>query len=363
MSDVTTYTEGSAPAEAPSPAPEAPAPVADHRDAPAIDKSPSQQIRDAARALASRRRELREQRAAEAQPPAPAAHQSPLPEVEAAQPEADPGAQQEADPAVELPPIEPPRAWKKEFKAAYEALPRNIQEQVSESERAREAEFRTRQNEVAERQKAFESELAQMHQVRQQYEHGINSALQMTLTNNEFQDIRSMDDVEALARDDWPRWVRYQTHQQKVGLLQQQLNEVRQQNYNEQVQQWSQFAEEQDQLFSERFPDAKTLKEAAVNYLEEQGFQRGEIQRYWNSAAWRDARMQGIILDAVRYRQAKAKASEAVKKPVPEVQKPGVSGPKSNPFQAKIAELEAKGGLSLKEAAQLNQMRRMAAKK
>jgi hypothetical protein len=370
MSDVQTFTEGQpAPAAeatpAATPAVETPSTPTDNRERPALEKSPSQSLRDAARALANRRKEIRDQAAAAAQPPAaPTATQSSPEASDAAQPETGPGDPSEADPAaVELAPIEPPKGWKKEYKAAFEALPRNVQEQVAESERTREADYLRRQNEVVERQRAFEVELQQMQQTRQQYQSGLDQALQMTLTNNEFQDIRSMEDVEAMAQNDWPRWVRYQTHQQKVGMLQQQLQEVRQQNYQEQVGQWARFAEEQDTRFSEKFPDAKELKDAAVGYLKEQGFETNEIARYWNSAAWRDARMQGIILDAVRYHKAKAKADAAKRAPVPEVQKPGVSAPKANPFQAEIAELEGKGGLSLREATKLHSLRRLASAK
>jgi hypothetical protein len=353
---VETFTEGHpAPEVTPVSAPEAPA------AAPAVkDDTPFENVRAAAQALARRRQEKRN----EAAKIAPPAQESPPQEGEAAQPEAGPGETQEVDPvALELSPIEPPRSWKKEYKAAFEALPRNVQEQVAESERARESDFLRRQNEVAERQKAFEQELSQVQAVRQHYEQGISQALQMTMASNEFADIKTMDDVEALSRDDWPRWVRYQTHQQKVGMLQQQLQEVQHANAQEQYSRWSQFAEQQDTLFSEKYPDAKELKAAAVEYLVDQaGFSREEIGRYWNSQAWRDNRMQGIILDAVRYHKAKDKAAAAKKAPPVTVQKPGVSAPKTNHFQAQISDLESKGGLSLREAAKLNQLRRMAAK-
>lgn len=365
---VETFTEGqpapdATPASTPSEsvaAPVTPTPApADNRARPPVIKSASDQVREAARALAARRRELREQAAASTA--APPVQESPPQAVEAAQPEAGPSETQATDPVEELPPITPPRSWKKEYKAAFEALPRNVQEQVAESERAREADFLRRQNEVAERQKAFEAELAQMQQTRQQYEYGLQSALQMTLSNNEFADIKSMEDVEALARDDWPRWVRYQTHQQKVQMLQGQLNEVKESNRREYLSSWNNFANEQDSLFAEKFPDAQAQRDAAYSYLQDVGFKPEEIAQSWNTPMWRDHRMQGVILDAVKYRQAKAKADAATKKPMPEVQKPGVAAPKQNPFQAQIAELESKGGLSLKEAARLNKMRRQAA--
>jgi NTP pyrophosphatase (non-canonical NTP hydrolase) len=343
--DVSTQTE-SAPAPTPIPA------------APVEDKSkPFENVRAAAQALARRREEKRRE-AAQAAPPVT---ESPPQAGEAPQ-ETGPGETQEVDPAVDLSPIEPPRSWKKEYKAAFEALPRNVQEQVAESERHREADFLRRQNEVSERQRAFDTELQQMQAVRQQYEQGLQQTLQMTLSSNEFADIRSMDDVEAMARDDWPRWVRYQTHQQKVSMLQGQLQEVKEANQREYLNNWQSFANEQDQIFSEKYPDAKSLKDAAVNYLKEVGFQHQEIAQSWNTPLWRDHRMQGVILDAVKYRQAKAKADQAKKAPVPTVQKPGVSAPKANPAQAQISELEAKGALSLREAAKLNQLRRMAAK-
>jgi hypothetical protein len=367
-----------APAPAAAPAPSAPAAETTTTPSPALDadnrvrppvlnNTPdgAETLRGAAQRLASRRKELREQAAAAAaQAPAaaPPVPQSPPPEGEAAQPQADPGAQ-EADPPVELAPIEPPRAWKKEYKAAFEALPREVQEQVAESERTREAEFRQRQNEVAERQKAYDFELQQLQQTRQQYEQGLNQTLQMTLASNEFADIQTMEDVERLANTDWPRWVKYQTHQQKVGMMQQQLQEVQHQNHNERLTRWNQFAQEQDTLFSEKVPNAKELRDAAGPYLSEAGFSQDEMAKYWNSAGWRDHRMQAIIADAIRYRQARAKADLATKAPAPPVVKPGVSAPKANPFQNEIAELSAKGSLTIREAARLNQLRRASATK
>ncbi len=368
MTDTVTVAPATAPAVSPSAPPtgtDAPASPTPATSLPATSSGdkPYSGVREAAQALARRRQEKRAEQAAAAQAAPP--DQSPPPQAgEAAQPEAGPGETQEVDPVApkELPSIEPPRSWKKEFKAAFEALPRDVQEQVAENERVRETDWAQRQNEVAQRQRAFEQELAAVQQTRQQYEAGLQQTLQLLMTNNEFADVQSMDDVARMAEQDWPRWARYQTHQQKVQQLQQQYQQVQYQNQVEASTQWNRFAEEQDTLFSEKVPNAKELREAAGTYLRDAGFTPDEMNRYWNSAGWRDHRMQVIIADAIRYRQAKAKADAAVKKPVPDVLKPGVSAPKPNPFQAQISDLESKGALSLREAAKLNQLRRAAAK-
>jgi hypothetical protein len=376
-----TVTVGQPAPDAPAaPAPSAPPAVTTPTPSPALDadnrvrppvlnQTPdgAETLRGAAQRLANRRRELREQAAAAAaQAPAaaPPVPQSPPQEGDAAQPQASPGDPPAVDPvAAEPPSIDLPRGWKKEYAAAFQALPHEIQQQVQESERAREAEFHQRQREVAERQRSFDQELQQLQTVRQQYQQGLEQTLQMTMASNEFADIQTMEDVERLANTDWPRWVKYQTHQQKVGMMQQQLQEVQHQNHNERLTRWNQFAQEQDTLFSEKVPNAKELRDAAGPYLADAGFSPDEMAKYWNSAGWRDHRMQAIIADAIRYRQAKTKADQAMKAPAPPVVKPGVSAPKANPFHNEIAELSAKGSLTIREAARLNQLRRASATK
>jgi hypothetical protein len=95
-----------------------------------------------------------------------------------------------------------------------------------------------------------------------------------------------------------------------------------------------------------------------VKYLvNDMGLSQSEIRHMHSTNAkisFRDGRFQKMMLDAARYRDAKAKASEAVKKAVPEVVRPGQPGG-SAPFgdAAEIARLEGKGALSQREGARL----------
>jgi hypothetical protein len=120
----------------------------------------------------------------------------------------DPGAKTEGtDPgATELSPIEPPRSWTKEDKELFTGLPRATQERLAERERSREGDFLRRQNEAAEKLKGLAAKEQAVEQARQTYEAALPQLLQTLQQQQagEFADIKSMADVERLAREDWP---------------------------------------------------------------------------------------------------------------------------------------------------------------
>jgi hypothetical protein len=295
---------------------------------------------------------------------------------------APPGEAQDADPAAsdpradagtDLPPIEPPRSWTKEDKDLFTSLPRDTQERIAERERSREGDFSRRQQEAAEKSKALEAERSKAEQARQQYEAALPQLLQTLQQQQagEFADIRTLADVERLAREDWPRYALWDVQQKKIGEVAQQLMLAQQRQAQQRVQHFSEFARREDDLFKEKVPDmadakrAAGLQTAALAVLKDLGFQETELAQSWHGQkdlSLRDHRVQLLIRDATLWRDAQAKAKAAATRPVPPVQRPGVSQPKGAAHEAQVqaltTKLEKTG--SLKDAAALLRARRAA---
>ncbi|MCC6779774.1 MAG: hypothetical protein IT537_24600 [Hyphomicrobiales bacterium] len=296
-------------------------------------------------------------------------------------PERVPGEAGEADPAQgaepELPSIEPPRAWTKEDKELFATLPRETQQRVVERERAREADFLRRQNDAADKLKGLTAKEQAVEQARQHYEAALPQLLQTLQAQQagEFADIRTVADVERLAREDWPRYLQWDLAQKKLAAVQQEMLAGQQRQAQEQQQRFAEFAKRQDDLFAEKVPDmadpkkASELQTSARRLLADLGFDDGELSRAWNAQgefSLRDHRVQMLVLDAMRWRDAQAKARTVTAKPVPPVQRPGTAQPRGAEQAARIQNLEqqlgkARGNNALKLAAQLTAARRAAA--
>jgi hypothetical protein len=368
--------------DAQSPIAVAPAPAGDR----AMD------AREAARSLAAWRRDRDQQpdtsndqpqlrpRAEGAAPHEPAQESMPAQAGrDAGEREAPPGETESADPAAEsraeagtdLPPIEPPRSWTKDDKDLFTSLPRATQERIAERERSREGDFSRRQQEAAEKSKALEAERSKAEQARQQYEAALPQLLQTLQQQQagEFAEIKTLADVERLAREDWPRYALWDVQQKKIAEVAQHLALAQQRQTQERVQQFAEFARREDDLFKEKVPDMADAKRAAglqtacLAALKELGFQETELAQSWHGQrdlSLRDHRVQLLIRDATLWRDAQAKAKAAATRPVPPVQRPGVSQPKGAALDAEIQHLTQKLEKTgnLKDAAALLRARR-----
>jgi hypothetical protein len=127
----------------------------------------------------------------------------------------------------------------------------------------------------------------------------------------------------------------------------------------------------QDELFKEKVPEmaepseVARLQSAAVAVLARHGFDQSELAASWHGHkdfSLRDHRVQFLVRDAILWREAKAKAKAAAAKPLPPVQRPGVSQGKGAEQDAVVQDLskklEASG--SLKDATALLRARRAA---
>ena len=343
------------------------------RSAPA-DAPERMSATEAARLLSSLRRP-KESASARAQQAAPVEQ----PESEPAQAEDDaapvetqaPGETQEADPAPQESPIDPPRSWTKEQRERWQSLPRETQEYLADREQERERELRKVQNEAADARKAADAERSKVETARQQYEQALPQLL-ATLESQqagEFADIKGLADVEKLMREDWPRYLAWDFHQKKVNAVKYEMEQSKSRQQQEQSQKFVEFAKREDSLLAEKVPDmadpkkAERLQKAAVNLLKDLGFEDGELQKAWNSRealSLRDHRLQALIVDAIHWREAQAKAKTVIEKskPLPPVQRPGTPLNKGEAESAKIQQLndqlaKSSGLNALRVAAQL----------
>jgi len=265
--------------------------------------------------------------------------------------ETGPGETTAEDGEPEAPPIDPPRSWTEEDKELFKGLPRETQERVAERERSRERDFLKRQQEASERLKGLTAQQQEAEQAKQHYEQALPSLLQALQEQHqgEFADIQTIADMKRLSREDWPRYAQWDAQQKEIAAVQQQVQNAKANEAQKYQQQWNSFVKEQDALFAEKAPDLadRTKASAAANsagkMLNDYGFSNEELNAlYFNGGAisFRDHRMQLLIRDVLRFREAKAHVTTAAKRPVPQVQRPGVAEPRSARDEDRIKDLD-----------------------
>jgi hypothetical protein len=208
-----------------------------------------------------------------------------------------------------------------------------------ERERSRESDFLRRQNEAAEKLKGLTAKEQHAEQARTQYEQALPMLLQaMQQQAGEFADVKSITDVERLAREDWPRYVMWDAQQKRIAAIAQEVQATQQRQELAKSTRWSAFAQQQDSLFLEKAPEFAADKEAfakashgAAGLLRDLGFTDAELGEMWHgqrTVSLRDHRIQLLLRDGVKYRDAQAAAKKAAAKPVPNVQRPGPAAPR-----------------------------------
>src|SRR5512139_3690014 len=275
--------------------------------------------REAADALAQFRwkKDAKEEREQPAEAPqeaaAPTEDSAPAEDVAPAEEATDAEPTETAPEPAELPPIEAPRSWTKEQKEQFKELPRTAQEVIAQREQDRETTLRRGQNELAEQRKALDAERGKVDQARSQYEAALPQLL-ATLQEQqqgEFADIRTMADVEKLAREDWPRYALWDAQQKKVAAVSQELKASQERQSHEFEARWQQFAADEDAKFIEKAPEmadrtkASQIADASIALLKDMGFTESDLATLWSgkaSLSLRDHRAQLLIRDAVRYR-------------------------------------------------------------
>ena len=284
---------------------------------------------------------------------------APEPEAPVAAPDVSPDDTSTPDPAPEpvateapdavedLPPVEPPRSWSKEDKELFTGLPRETQERLAERERSRDTDFSRRQNDTTEQRRAAEAERAQLEQARKQYEEALPTLLQSLQQSqmSEFTDIKTMADVEKLAREDWPRYALWDAQQKKVALVAEEMKVSQQRQTEETQKRLAEFARlEEPKLYQEHpeLADKAKMSEAstkAVEYLQKKGLTEQDFDFLRSSGLANAAWFQSLVYNNLKYQDAQTAVKKAIVKPVPKVQRPGVAAPKSEPQDIRLVNL------------------------
>jgi hypothetical protein len=283
-----------------------------------------------------------------------------------------------ADREAELPPIEPPRSWTKDDKELFAGLPRATQERIAERERLRESDFLRRQNESAEKLKGLSTKEQAVEQAKAQYEAALPQLLVMLQQQQagEFADIKTLADVERMAREDWPRYALWDVQQKKIADVARQLAMAQQRQTQERHDKFTEFARSEDEAFKAKVPDmadgakADSLQKACLATLTGLGFAETELAQAWQGLkdlSLRDHRVQLLIRDATLWREAQVKAKAAATKSVPPVQRPGAARPAGEAQTVQIENLTkrletASGVNALRAGADLLKARRAAAR-
>ena len=334
--------------------------------------------RDAMRSLVDWRNK-QDAAAAQAPEPAAATEESAPAQVEAdaAPPQEVPGETQEAEPAPE-PPIEPPRSWTKAEQEEFATYPREAQEKIARREQERETAVRRSQNEAAEKLKGLTAKEQAVEQARQQYE----SALPIMLNElqgvmaGEFADIKTMADVQKMANEDWPRYVRWDAQQKQVAAVQQQITIAQQRQIQERQTKFADFAKSETEKLLEQVPELRDEKKrveltsAVISTLKDIGFSDEELNALGNGdkeLSIYDHRLRLMALESYKYREAQKQQKTVVAKKLPPVQKPGVTQGRNASIDAEIQTLSkqldnASGRNAILIAQRLTEAKRRAAR-
>jgi hypothetical protein len=361
------------PGAAPAPAAEPTAPLSDGGKS-TITAS------EAARILAQARKRQDPNSQAASAPEATPADESATP-ADAASPQESPGETTEDDLAPPEPALDPPSSWSRDVIKFWDQIPPEVQSYLSTREDERKSLVTRREKEletqVKENQRTLNDERAKMEQARQQYESAL-PALVQTLQRSiagDFPEIRNQDDVDNLARNDPVRYIAWDASQKRLHSVASEAQAAQERQLNDLQGKWQAFAAEQDALFIKAAPEfadkdkAAALQREAVNVLKEIGFAEDELARNWNgqqALSLRDQRLQMLIRDAVRYRQAQKAVQKAPVKSVPPVTRPGAAPSPGRALESQIKQLEsaldkATGNRSARIAADLQSLRRQLA--
>lgn len=186
----------------------------------------------------------------------------------------------------------------------------------------------------AQRQTPAEAEAAR--QSRSHYLNMLTTGLQnITLARNtEWADVKTPADAERIAANDPERFQRLQQFAQIEGFVMEKAAEAQKAAGNDQADAWKEYAKQQDEIFEKSVPELADparkaeFQRTAHAVLNEVGVTDAELNALYHGKTkvdFRDARVQRIIADAARWNEAKARAGNVTRKPMPQVQRPGVA--------------------------------------
>ncbi len=305
-----------------------------------------------------------------------------LPEQGSSDPETDPAEPtNETEPEEKLPPIERPRSWAKELDEEWASYPREAQEKIAKREQERDSAIRRSQNEAAEARKAAQAERDQAEKARQQYEAQLPTLMREleNVTQQNFHDIKSMDDVVKLQAEDPFRFQAWQVHQMRLQAAKQETDRVQGEQAQSRQSKRAAYEAEQNKLLVELVPDVadpkklSELRDRAVKMLtdpDDIGLKDDQLSRWYADDTGHEilsnAGIQKLIADGLKYRDIMNAPKAVAAKPLPPVQKPGTArstNAASEQIQALTRQLNETGDLKVAQqlrALQMQQSQRRA---
>lgn len=337
-------------------------------------------VSEAARSLAMARYKRdagdQERQAAQAETPAAAEAESASQEADAAPQAEATGETQADDPADDLPPLELPRSWTRDQSDNWKALPRSVQEFLSQQASKDSEAVRRSQNEAAEQRKAFEAKLSEVEKVRQDYESrlpALAAAIEATI-QNQFADIQSIADVRRMQAEDPFRFQQWQLHQMELQTVQAQKAEAEKHQTETKIRERNDYRVAQTKLLLEKVPelsDAKKFAETqtrAVEFLKDYGFADAELAELGESRFSDNANFQRLVLDAMAFRDGQKAKAQVLKASPPPVLRPGAPKAPSAGIQAQIQTLKsqldkASGLQAVRIGAEITKLERQAGRR
>ena len=232
----------------------------------------------------------------------------------------------------------------------------------------------TRQQAEAQQvQAAAHAEWERAHQARAAHIQALQIAEGIITTEflRDFPDVKSLNDLQALAHTNPERYVQAHAALNRAQAVVNEHQQVGQQAAQDAQAQFQHWAQHQDHVFTDRHPElkdpkvAKQMGDLAIQELQKIGLSQHEIAALYHGAqdiSFRDARTQELLLDAIRWRASKQRMKEIASKPLPAVQRPGTRRDAMPGEHAAVqaAEKAMSANPSLRNATRLMQARRAA---
>lgn len=272
------------------------------------------------------------------------------------------------DPEEKLPPIERPRSWSKDDDDDWNALPRERQEKIATSERAREADINRRMNEAADERKAVKAEREAAEQARQKYEAQLPTLMQalQDAQSQQFSDIKSMSDIEKVSNEIvrltnagdlvgagqlQAYLTAFGVHQQKMQAVKAELDRAEGEKAQARQSKRADYEKAQNARLVELIPDmadptkAAIKRESAIAMLtDDLGLKMEDLQRWMQDDVGHEilsnAGIQKLMDNGLTLKAIQSAKTAAAAKPLPGVQRPGTRQPANSGAATQIQALE-----------------------
>jgi hypothetical protein len=290
-------------------------------------------------------------------PAAPVTEQQPQElahEAEPAAEQAQPEQETTVEETEELPPLQPPAFWKKAARDVFATLPREAQERLLEQERDRNEGVERAMREAAEKRKSAESELSAAQNERQRYEQQLKTfvPLLQSQLQGKWGQFTQADWIK-LAREQPAEYTalkaEYEADMGRLYQAQGEMQRVAQQQTEQQRKAAVESAQREAEALLAKKPELRdpAVQERWTRELRDYAMEAGFTEDYLSQPKSHAALL--TLEKAMLYDRAQKAKANAVVKPLPKVQTPGVAKTKADQAAdaraAKLKKLEQTGDI------------------